>query len=83
MSEQHQHRKYPKQYFVNTFPPNHNPIIGMLQEDTMCNVRNTLCTLQELTETEEFGSGEHVIDGYHMLLNCLISAMNFELYNRK
>jgi len=80
---QDEHKKYRKKYFIKSFPPNHNPLIGMLKDDTLCNIRNGLCTLRELTEAPDFAMTENAIDGYHLLMTCMVDAINFELYNRK
>ena len=76
-------KKYSTKYFLKTLPSTHNPLIGMLRDDTLCNVRNALCALREITETPDFGMTEHAIDGYHLLMTGIVDAINFELYKRK
>ena len=49
---------YSKEYFAQEFPPNHNPLIGSMREDTLCNVRDALHALNELNETQELRSFE-------------------------
>ena len=75
-------KKYPEQYFSNPLPPTHNPLIASMQIDTFTNVRDTLCTLRELTEVQEFGLAEHSLSGLHFLITCIIEAVDFEIKNR-
>ncbi len=74
--------KYTKQYFENPLPLTHNPIIASSQIDTFTNVRDTLCTLRELTEVQEFGLAEHSLTGLHFLMTCVIEAVDFEIRGR-
>ncbi len=71
-----------EQYFKNPLPPTHNPLIASSQIDTFTNVRDTLCTLRELTEVKEFGLAEHSLTGLHFLMTCVIEAVDFEIKNR-
>ena len=75
-------KKYPEEYFVNASPPNHNPIIGMLKDDTLCNVRNALCALKELADTPDFAMTKNAGSGYHLLMTCLVDAVCFDIYSR-
>lgn len=76
-------KKYSEKYFLNDLPPTHNPLIGMMYEDTLCNVRNSLCALKEITESPDFAASKQAINGYHILTSCMVEALNFELYFRK
>ena len=55
----------------------------MMKDDTLCNVRDGLCTMRELSEAPDFAMTKNAIEGYHMFMTCLVDAINFELYNRK
>ncbi len=75
-------KKCTKHYFEKPLPPTHNPLIASSQIDTFTNVRDTLCTLRELTEVKEFGLAEHSLTGLHFLMTCVIEAVDFEINGR-
>lgn len=79
-----QQKQYSKKFFRKTFPPNHNPLIGTLQGDTLQNVHDAIALLQELTINSDDGlmPSDSVNMGYYLLMNSVLSALRFELYNR-
>lgn len=63
-------------------PPNHNPLIGLVQGDTLINVHNSLSTLQELTISPP--NGELNLcpasnNGLYILMCCILDALRFEI----
>lgn len=76
-------KKFADNYFEDEFPPNHNPAIGPQSADTLSNVRNGLCALDELARSPEFSNSKEVTEGYGILSACLVSALEFEIYNRE
>lgn len=77
-------KRYGRRYFQNPFPPNHNPLIGTLQVDTLVNARDALYALQELTEhPEEVALTTNTTVGLHFLMTCVIDALQFEIKHRK
>lgn len=81
----YQTKQYSKKFFRKTFPPNHNPLIGTLPGDTLHNVHDAIALLQELIVNSDEGlmPSQSVNMGYYFLMNCVLSALRFELYNRK
>ena len=75
--------EYPKEFFAETPPPNHNPLIGALQKDTLCNARDALCAIRELTEISDFSLTEYSSTGIYFLMTCIVNALSFEINNRK
>ena len=66
-------------------PPNHNPLIGVLQGDTLINVYDSLSLLQDLTAASP--SGELMLsrssgNGLYFLLCCIKDALRFEIDHR-
>lgn len=71
--------------FNKPFPPNHNILIGSLHDDTLHNVHDALCTLQELTfsdKQDQLTLSENSTAGLFYLMECIIHALRFELYHR-
>lgn len=81
----HHKKQYPKHYFRKPFPPNHNPLIGTLQGDTLHNVHDAIALLQELTVNSDEGlmASESINAGYYFLTECILYALRFEIYHRK
>ena len=73
---------YRDEYFMSELPPTHNPLIASLPLDTLSNVRDTLCTLRELTETGEFSLNENSTTGLYFVQTCIIKALEFEIEYR-
>ncbi len=81
---QYKPKKYGKNYFNKTPPPPpHNPMIGSVQGDTLCNVRDGLCLIRELAEVPDFSPTERTMMGFHLLMTTMINALSFEIENRK
>ena len=75
---------YSKQYFQQDFPPNHNPIIGALQADTLNNVHDCLSTLQMLTVAQEsLQLSTSSTTGLYYFMACLVDALAFETEHRE
>ncbi len=84
LEEQDKPKKYGNKYFSNpTPPPPHNPMIGSMQGDTLCNVRDGLCLIRELAEVPDFSPTERTMMGFHFLMTTMINALSFEIENRK
>ncbi len=83
LAEQDKPKKYGKKYFRNTIPPPHNPMIGDMQDDTLCNVRDGLCLMKELSEIPDFEPTKRTMMGFHFLMTTMINALSFEIENRK
>ena len=86
-SHKHSHKKqYSKKYFSKQFPPNHNPLIGLLADDTFNNIYDVLALLQELTITKP-NEGLFLSDastgGVYYLLENAKNALKFEVHHRK
>ena len=81
-----ENRKYSKKFFRKPFPPNHNPLIGTVPDDTIHNVLDVVSVLQELTINPEQGElvfSEFSTSGFFLVLSCIRDALRFELYHRK
>ena len=81
----HRKKQYSKKFFLKKFPPNHNPLIGVLHKDTLLNVHDAIALLQELTINSDDGvmpSGS-VNMGYFYSMDCILNALRFEIYHRK
>ncbi|MBX2807878.1 MAG: hypothetical protein KTR20_04525 [Cellvibrionaceae bacterium] len=76
-------QQYAKKYFRKPFPPNHNPIIGSMRIDTLCNAHNALCLLRQITEPKDYQTEKDVEKGLFFLMTCIINALYFEINNRK
>ena len=79
-------RQYSRKFFLLQFPPNHNPLIGTLQIDTIHNVHDAIALLQEITvcpRDDGFMFSEWSNTGYYYLMDCILRALRFEIYNRK
>ena len=78
-------QQYSRKFFLKTFPPNHNPLIGVLHMDTIHNVHNAIALLQELTINSDDGlmPNESINTGYYFLTDCILRALRFEMYHRK
>ena len=76
-------QNHSENYLQDDLPANHNPLIGTLHRDTLCNVRDALCTLRELSEVRDLSATEHTMTGFHFLMTCIINALNFELEQRE
>lgn len=63
-------------------PPNHNPLIGLLQTDTLINVHDSLTTLQELTINSDLCLCPASNNGLYFLMDCIIDALRFEIKYR-
>ena len=79
-------QQYSKKFFQKTLPPNHNPLIGMLQMDTIHNVHDAVALLQEITVCpgdDGFMFSEWSNTGYYYLMDCVLRALRFEIYYRE
>ena len=78
-------KKFKRKYFLKLFPPNHNPLIGVLHADTLLNVHDAIALLQELAVNSDDGlmPSESVSTGYFFLMDCILRALRFEIYNRQ
>ena len=78
-------KKYGEKYFFKNSspPPPHNPMIGSMQDDTLCNVRDGLCLIRELAEVPDFSPTKHTMTGFHFLMTTMINALNFEIEHRR
>ena len=65
------------------FPATHNPLISALQIDTLTNIHDALCALKTLTDVQDFGMNEDVKTGLHLLMTCIIRAVEFEIKGRQ
>ena len=65
------------------FPATHNPLIGTLQIDTLTNANDALCALKTLTDVQDFSMNEDVRTGLHLLMTCVIRAVEFEIKGRQ
>ena len=86
MSKKETKQQYSEKFFRKPFPPNHNSLIGSLHDDTLHNVHDALCTLQELTfsgEHDQLTLSENSTAGLFYLMECIIHALRFELYHRE
>ena len=61
----------------------HNPLISTLQIDTLTNVHDALCALKTLTDVQDFSMNEDVRTGLHLLMTCIIRALEFEVKERR
>lgn len=84
-SKNQAYKQYSRKFFRKIFPPNHNPLIGALQIDTLNNVHDAVALLQELaTNSDEYPATSKSINmGYYLFTDCILSALRFEIYNRK
>lgn len=65
--------------------PIHNPIIGLLPDDTYNDVTAVLSLLHDISwsrDTEELCLNKQQTRGLSCVLLCLVDAMNYELYHR-
>lgn len=78
-------KKFSRKFFLEPFPANHNPLIGMLHKDTLRNVHDAIAFLQELTVNSDDGlmPSESISTGYYFLTDCVLRALRFEIYNRQ
>ncbi|MGH1439018.1 MAG: hypothetical protein ACRBBR_02810 [Cellvibrionaceae bacterium] len=74
---------YSEEYFQTPFPPNHNPIIGASQVDTLCNAHNALCVLRQIVEPKDYETEEEIETGLFFLMTCIINALSFEVNHRE
>jgi len=78
-------QQYSRKYFIKTFPPNHNPLIGMVHDDTLKNVHDVIVVLQDLavsSEQDQIASSPYTAGGLFRLTECVLYALRFELYHR-
>ena len=84
MIKQNSKKQYSEKYFQKPFPPNHNPLIGAMRYDTLCNVRDAIYTIQDLTNPPEgINLSTKSSTGMYFILNCVIGALQFEIWHRK
>ena len=78
-------QQYSRKFFLKQFPPNHNPLIGVLQKDTLRNVHDAITLLQELCINSDDGMtpSDAINMGYFYVMDSVLRALRFELYNRK
>ena len=68
--------------FLDDTPPNHNPIIGSSQLDTLENVHDVLKLLEELplnSESHKLYLEERETWGLVNIIECLLGALRFEV----
>lgn len=75
-------QQYSRKYFIKTFPPNHNPLIGMLHDDTLKNVHDSIVVFQDIAVSSEQDSSRYTTEGLFWLLECVLYALRFELHHR-
>ena len=73
--KKHKGSRYKPSFFLKPFPPNHNPLIGVMQVDTMNNIFESLVSLQEMTRTHS--------SGMYFFLCCIVDALDFEMHHRQ
>jgi len=84
MNQEKSNKRYSKNYFQKPFPPNHNPLIGTMQVDTLCNVRDAIYTIQDLsTLPEGIDLSPKSSTGMYFIMNCILNALQFEIQHRK
>jgi len=66
-------------------PSNHNPLIGVLQRDTLNNVRDALHTVWEFTDKSQdqgISMSPRATMGLYWLMSCIVDALQFEIEHR-
>ena len=79
-------KMFSSKYFLEPFPLNHNPLIGMLHKDTLNNVNDDIALLQDLTVNPDEGGlmlSEFSNMGYFFLMDCVLYVLRFEIYHQK
>ncbi len=60
---------------------NHNPLIGNLPSDTLENCANVLAIVDRATTYDDCpGDGDSM--GFHLVLNCVMNALEWEVHER-
>lgn len=84
MKQRKSNSPYSKKYFQKPFPPNHNPLIGTMPVDTLCNIRDVIATIQDLTNlSEESNLSTSSATGVHLIFSCVFDALQFEIQHRQ
>jgi len=74
----------PHPLLSDPLPPTHNPLIGALHKDTLNNIRDSLCTLQEITSIpNEVMMSDRSTTGLYFLMTCILDALQFEIEYRE
>ncbi|MES9862836.1 MAG: hypothetical protein ABW157_20795 [Candidatus Thiodiazotropha sp. LLP2] len=60
-------------------PPNQNPLIGVLQADTLANIRDCLTLLGDLGLYKETQLTDSASNGVYHLMTCVNDALRFEI----
>ena len=55
-----------------------NPLIGNIPADTMSHCQQVLSIIQLATESQEAGTSDDEVMGYHLILNCVRTALEYE-----
>ena len=55
-----------------------NPLIGNIPADTMSHCQQVLSIIQLATESQEMGTSDDEVMGYHLILNCVRNALEYE-----
>ena len=60
-----------------------NPLIGNIPDDTMSHCQQVLSIIQRATESQETGTSDDEVMGYHLVLNCVRNALEHDHHQER